>query len=174
MKELRSLISQHGTQKNPLKLKGCLNHAVWEQDSLHELPSDFSFMKRFTVRETTSSWNLFRKRTTQTSKGEGRSWGSDFTEVQKAHLGFATCVPLIVFAAEGMLSGCWAEFASETTCFTSNVTGQKQSNPRLDWTKRMHGCWLRVSPLLPHCLWHWLFLISPYPTEAELPAGMHI
>lgn len=158
-------INESVTQEKTLNETKKVSQLCSSLNSLHELSLDFSFIKCFTVNETPFSHSLERE---PCKPQKGKAGAEVVTFISRAQLGFNTCVPFIVLVVEGMLPGSCAEFASKT-CFNFRVTSQKPSVSRRGWAKRMQSCWLRIHPLLLHCLW---YFDCPYPTKADLPAGL--
>lgn len=115
---------------------------------------------KFLPKENHASLKMGRK--------EVRWW---LWKVQRAHTGFNNCVPLTGFAAEGMLSCCFAEFASKITWFNFKLSEVK-SKVTMDRSE-LKGCRVVDGEIDPCCFTLGL-LTSPHPTMAELPAGMHI
>lgn len=142
MNESRSSVSQHGTEKKKVQNYKDIR-LVQERGSLHE--SRFSSVKWFTVNETTSSWNLFWKRTTRASE-MGRKW---LLKVMRpfnwTDRGWSSHVALLSLHRK------------------SELTGVKQKDA---------GLLTESSP--PCCFTLYNLLITSHPTGAALPAGMHI
>lgn len=168
-KRVEVIIKSAQGQEQSVKLQGSLSCAIlWERDSFHEWSLDFSFIRRFTVNETSSSWNLSQKRNTRASKS-GRKELKWWLWQEQSTPGFQHLCAFNCACS-------WSEWSDlmlpclhqRQPGLTLNIRGQKQSNPRQDWTKRMQGCWLSVCPLPLHCLWYF-----ESPDCSDLPVSHH-